>query len=225
MQDTLGNVPKERPALLTTPDDVLAYVCRHGRTILNFENKFRGDKNPPLDPTGKRDAQTLAMLFKDVDISHIFCSDKVRATDTAETIAREKGIPVHKTENLRALSVGEFSGKERNKENTDALEVYLSDPDSVIPGGESLNNFKGRIDPCIMEAVDLADHEGVPVMLVAHSSVVHQVSSLLRGDHKACLVEPGGVVAIYRDKSGKLAVEQIFKPIEHVPTGRADTIS
>ena len=60
-------------------DTICVYVARHGRTVLNATNSFRGNANPALDDVGIKQAHTLANLFKPIDISHIFCSDKVRA--------------------------------------------------------------------------------------------------------------------------------------------------
>lgn len=205
--------------------NVLCFVVRHGQTVLNAEKKFRGNKNPVLDATGRDDAHTLAEIFKDVDLSHIICSDKVRATETAEIIGKEQQLPVHKTENLRALNVGNFSGLERNKENTDSLQKFLDSPDECIPGGESLNDFKSRINPCLNEAVSLGQESGAPVLVVAHSSIVHQLGDLLYGDHHKILVDPGGIVAIYLSENGKVEATPIFKKSRQQPDGRADTVS
>lgn len=202
--------------MIPNQNKVVVYVVRHGQTILNKEGKFRGNANPPLDSVGIEQAHKLADLFKDVPISHIFCSDKQRAVKTAEIISAAKGGPVHKTEALRALNVGKFSGQPRNAESEAELQSYLEDPNCQIPGGESLNDFRNRILPCLQEAIDLYEKCGVPPMLVAHSSVVHEVSNIATGDHRLILVEPGGAIAVYVNK-GKIDAEPIFRPIKVSP--------
>jgi broad specificity phosphatase PhoE len=194
-------------------NDACVYVVRHGRTVLNANNSFRGNANPPLDEVGLKQADTVADLFKDVPLSHIFCSDKQRATKTAEIISQAKGGPVHQSVSLRALNVGNFSGKPRNPESEAELQSYLDDPDCCIPGGESLNDFRARIRPCLQEAIDLYAECGVPPMLVAHSSVVHEIGNIATGDHKSVLVEPGGAIAVYV-KNGKITAQPIFKPLK-----------
>jgi len=203
---------------------ICAYVVRHGSTSLNQNGCFRGNLNPPLAPEGLRDAEVIANLFSTIDISHIFSSDKVRATETAGIIAREKQIPIHKSESLRALNVGDFSGQKRTPKSEADLQVYLDDPDTQIPGGESLNEFKARIRPCFQEAVDVFMECGVPPLIVAHSSVIHELGSALYQDHKSILVDPGGAVAMYLS-NGKLGAEPIFKPARVQPGNRADTVS
>jgi broad specificity phosphatase PhoE len=194
-------------------DNTAVFVVRHGRTELNAKNAFRGKANPPLDSVGIKQAHTLAHLFSNIPISHIFCSDKLRATKTAEIIAQAKGGEVHKSEALRALNVGDFSGQPRNKESEAKLQTYLDDPDCCIPGGESLNEFRSRVRPCLQEAIDIYLECGIPPLLVAHSSVVHEISNIATGNHKKMLVEPGGALAVYCE-GGKITAEPIFKPVK-----------
>jgi probable phosphoglycerate mutase len=199
--------------MIPNQNKVAVYVARHGRTTLNKDGKFRGNANPPLDSVGIEQAHEIARLFAGVPVSHIFCSDKQRATKTAEILAAAKGGQVHQSQSLRALNVGDFSGKPRNDKSEAELQSYLDDPDCCIPGGESLNDFRARIRPCLQEAIDLYNECGVPPMLVAHSSVVHEIGSIAKGDHKSILVEPGGAIAVYVN-NGKIDAEPIFKPIK-----------
>ena len=203
---------------------IVVFVARHGTTVLNAAGRFRGKLNPDLDEKGIRDAHKLAKLFSNIDLSYIICSDKTRAVHTADIIAQPKQIQVHHTEELRALNVGDFSGVKRTAETEAQLEVFLSQPDCPIPGGESLNDFKSRIQPCIKEAVDLYQDTGVPPLIVAHSSIIHEVGSMIYGEHKSVLVEPGGVLAIYY-RDGKLGASPIFKPANKPAGNRSDTVS
>ena len=211
--------------MIPNQNKVVTYVVRHGRTVLNATSKFRGNANPPLDDVGVEQAHRLAQLFADVPISHIFCSDKIRATKTAEIISAAKGGRVHQSEALRALNVGSFSGQPRNSKSEAELQAYLDDPDCCIPGGESLNDFRSRIKPCLQEAIDLCGECGVPPMLVAHSSVAHEIGNIANGNHKSILVEPGGAIAVYVN-NGKIDAEPIFKPLKVSPgTSRAKIIT
>ena len=203
---------------------VCCFVARHGQTTLNKDNCFRGSANPPLDATGIKEAEELADLFKHIELSHIFCSDKQRATKTAEIIGKAHGSKVHPVESLRALNVGDFSGQKRTPESESDLQSYLEDPDVQIPGGESLNDFKRRTAPCLQQAIELFSETGEPPLLVAHSSIVHEVGALLKGDHKNLLVEPGGAIAVFFNGS-KLDAKPIFKPLKTPKGSHAQTIT
>jgi len=210
-------------SLATAPELVVLYVARHGQTVLNAEGCFRGNKDVPLNANGIKDAHHLKTLFADIPLSFIIGSDRVRASQTANIIHEGQDLPKHTSPLLRALDVGDFSGKPRNKANVEALQVYLDSPDEKIPGGESLNNFKGRVDPAIWEAFGMADDAGLPGLIIAHSSIVHELGDLWGSGHTSCLVEPGGVVAVYV-RNGRIGVQPIYRPMKSSDS-RPDTVS
>jgi broad specificity phosphatase PhoE len=200
---------------------IVLFVARHGRTILNEKQIFRGDMDPPLDKHGFRDANELAHYFSPIELSFIVASDKVRALTTAEIIYLGKKVnpdedcveflkPVA-NELLRPWNVGDFGGKPKNKENVDKLQEYINNPDLEVPGGTSLNDFRNRVRPLFQEAVEIGLNTGVPGLLVVHSSLIHEVGETFGNHHEDAHVKPGGVAAVYITDSG-LAVGPIFKP-------------
>ena len=206
------------------PDICVLYIARHGQTVLNAEGCFRGNKDVSLDDKGFRDAHALKKLFSQIPLSFVVCSDRLRARQTAEVIHEGKNIPIEKTPVLRALDVGDFSGQKRDEESEAKLQKYIDDPSLKIPGGESLKNFQGRIRPAIWEAFGMADDSGLPGLIVAHSSIVHEVSAMFAGHHRNVLVEPGGVVALYV-KNGQIGVQAVYKPLIVSDINRAQTVS
>ncbi len=209
-----------------THKEIVLYAVRHGETALNKAGYFRGNKDVPLNEDGIRDAHKLAFYFAPIDILGIVSSDKNRAMTTARIISQQKNdqepIP---TESLRAFNVGEFSGKPRDEENTEALKHYIDNPDCTIPGGESLNDFRDRVQPAIREAIHMACESGLPLLLVGHSSIIHEIGNMFEKDHTAVLVEPGGAAAVYIS-GGEIHAEPIFKPLpESEKKEKADTIS
>lgn len=202
---------------------ILVYVARHGTTDLNVANAFRGPVDVPLDKAGWRDANTLAYYFEGIDLCVIVHSDKSRTRETAKTIAsKHPGIKLIENSGLNAFNVGILGGKPKNEENLAIVQRHVQNPDDPIPGGESLNQFRGRVRPLIQEAVNLGLQTGVAPLLVTHSSIIHEVGMIIGGHHEYTLVEPGGVAAIYI-QNGKLDAEPIFKPRKDHPT--AETIT
>ena len=191
---------------------ILVYIARHGTTDLNVAHAFRGPIDAPLDAKGHRDANQLGFYLSGEDISAIVHSDKKRTRATADAISKHhSGVPVESNTDLRAYNVGDLGGKPKNKENLDTVAWHVKHPDVPLPGGESFNNFRGRVRPVIKSAIDYAIQSGRPVVLVSHSSVIREVGSMIGGHHEYALVEPGGVVAVYV-QNGKLDVEPVFKP-------------
>ena len=206
------------------PDkQILLYVCRHGTTAMNEQNRFRGDSNPNLDAKGYKDANELAFYFEPIDLSFIVSSSKTRAATTANIISLQKKLKQSVEDKCRfdltpvlndllhPWNVGDFGGKEKTPERIKELQGYISDPDKPVPGGTSLNDFRGRVRPLFKEAIEASNEAGVPGLLVVHSSVIHELGECLSGNHEAGHVRPGGVAAVYIH-NGKLGVEPIFKP-------------
>jgi broad specificity phosphatase PhoE len=209
---------------------VILYAARHGQTRANAQNKFRGSLDVSLDATGITQAEALADYFKDIQISSIIYSDKTRSTETADIIARRKpGIKCFGTPNLHAWNVGMFSGQPKSPENIAKLERYINNPSIPIPNGESLNEFKARIRPCLVEGMEIANRSGAPVLFVVHSSVIHEIGSMIEDSHDAVLVEPGGIACIYVEGENLgalgLRAKTLLKPVTKTPSTRADTIS
>ena len=207
------------------PETTLAFFARHGTTQTNADNCFRGNLNPDLNTEGRQDAEKLAEYFQDKDLSALFYSSRNRSTETAGIIATKKpGIKCFGTESLWALDVGDFSGQPKDANNQAKMDWYVANPSVPIPGGESLGEFKNRIRPCIMEALEIANKSGAPVLCVVHSSVIHEVSSLFAGHHNKALVKPGGVVEVYTE-NGQIHARPILKPDVTKIGSAADTVS
>lgn len=206
------------------------YAARHGNTVLNQKNAFRGSMNPDLAPEGVEDAEVLADYFEPLELSAIFYSDKKRSTQTADIIAAKKpDVECYPTKSLWAWDVGMFSGEEKTPENVEKLDYYVQNPNITIPEGESLNGFKDRVRPCIREGLEIADRCGAPVLFVVHSSVIHEIGAFINaGDHNSALVKPGGLAVIYADiPNNRFVAKPELKEdtaAERAPK-RADTIS
>ncbi len=200
-------------------DNIICYFARHGSTDLNTANCFRGSANPSLSPKGYREANQLAHYLQAIRISFIVASAKKRSMETAEVICLAQKLECESNKDLKVIpndllfawNVGKFSGKPKDKENLDELQQYIDDPDCVVPGGESLNNFRSKIRPLVTEALDESDKSGVPGLLVVHSSVIHELGEMFHKNHNQALVKPGGLAAVYISK-GTLKAQAIFKP-------------
>lgn len=197
-------------------NNIVLYCARHGSTELNQADCFRGHNDVPLSTKGYREANQLAHYLQPIDVSFIVASAKKRAVATAEVISLAKQVNGNKScivpnDGLFAWDVGKFSGKPKNKENLDELQKYIDDPDLQVPGGESLSNFRCRVRPLIEEAIEVSNTEGVPGLLVVHSSLIHELGEMFHKDHTAALVKPGGLAAVYVS-NGTLKVEAIFRP-------------
>jgi broad specificity phosphatase PhoE len=197
----------------------VAYFVRHGSTELNDAGKFRGPVDVSLDDKGKEQAEELGNFFKSRKFSAAYHSSKKRTLQTIEPILEKSKskIKPKMVKDFDAFNVGELSGKPKDKENLATIRYYQDNPDKKIPGGERLNDFRKRTDPKIMMVIHKGESSKYPSIAVIHSSIIHELSQLLHGDHNKVKVAPGGVVGIYKDDqdpSGYKAIA-LTKEIKH----------
>lgn len=205
--------------------EILMYVARHGTTGLNQEKCFSGALDIDLDGLGWRDAHALKYYFEPLDINGIFFSPKKRSRHTAMLINTARDVPYVGHDNLQALDVGHLSGCKKTPETDREVKYHIEHPDEPFKGGESFNEFRGRVRPLLVDAVKLALKSHNPTLLVAHSSIVHETGELFNGDHSSALVRPGGVAAVYI-QDGKLKAEAIFKPdLESIDLSQSEIIT
>lgn len=188
----------------------LILVARHGTTEANKKKLFRGATDYPLDDQGFRDANRLAYYFEPMNISYVFSSPRTRAMQTADVICQRLNCDVMKVDDMRAWDIGDFAGLEKTPENIEALQIYIEQPDLCPPNGESLNQFRSRLAPVIEEGIEVSSACEEPILFVSHSSVIHEISAMITGDHMAAKVKPGGVICVYVE-GGSLGVDAIFR--------------
>ena len=109
-------------------------LWRHGQTTFNVERRFQGQTDIPLNAVGRQQAERAARYLAALAPDALFCSDLVRATATAEPLARLTGLPVQLDKDLRERNGGLWEGK------TDT-EIRAEYPDAFArwapPEGES----------------------------------------------------------------------------------------
>lgn len=148
------------------------YVTRHGETVVNARHQVSGRGDVPLTQRGLAQAQALADRAEKEPIDLILASPLQRAWNTAQAVARRKGLPVVAEPRLVEMDYGRFD------------QVDICDPDFLqvkrtftrrMGGGESILQVAGRIYPLLEEL-----HQGYGdknVLLVCHGTVCRVIHS------------------------------------------------
>ncbi len=187
----------------------LFLLVRHGDTLLNSEDRFRGwsnDDSADLDKNGIKQAEKAARFLsrQPIKIGVIFSSDLNRCIHTSAIIARKLKVrDVHTSSLLRPLDVGDFTGEDKS---TTSIDYYLENPSVKFPGGESVDDFRERqreFSKVINKWIEENPKE--KALEVAHlSQVVYWEDLQLAwkgylkdyATDKEDLIHPGGIVAI-----------------------------
>jgi 2,3-bisphosphoglycerate-dependent phosphoglycerate mutase len=196
-----------------------AFFIRHGETDMNnppdgSEEKFRGDADVPLNMNGHQQAEDLVQYLKGYKLSALYHSGKHRTMQTMMPLAEDKGLPSVALKNFDSLDTGEFTGLPKNEENKEKLAYYREHPDETIPGGESVNHFRDRVDPIIRNCVKIGLESGAPVAACVHGSVMREISRLFDESYDSLKVEPGGIVGIAQEQDGSLTAMPLVKESE-----------
>lgn len=194
---------------------LVALFIRHGETELNNpadgQEKFRGDLDVPLNEEGEAQAAEIPNYLAGYKLSALFHSGKHRTMQTMAPLEQAKGMDSKQVPGLDSLDTGDFSGLPKTDENKEKLAWYRSHPEEVIPGGESVQAFRDRVDPKIMQVIRIGEEAGNPSAACVHGSVMREISRLFSESYDTLKVEPGGIVGIFRDTQGNYLAEPLIK--------------
>ncbi len=139
------------------------YICRHGETENNTNNRLSGWIDTPLTDEGVRNAAASAAKLDGVIFDRIISSDLGRAFVTAYIISRKLGYTAE-IERLAGLREADY-GSLTNMFVPDVIATY-PDLDTHNPGGETLAEMQQRVMACLSEIG--INYQDKTILLVCH---------------------------------------------------------
>ncbi len=168
------------------------YFVRHGATQLTTENRFSGAVGVDLSDEGRAQVARLASRLAGDDVAALYCSTMSRAVETAEILARPRGLTPIQDEDLKEISHGRWEGLTRQEVEErfpDEYAAWESDPFTFAPvGGESGISVLARALPAVRRIVSA--HREQTTIVVSHKATLRLLLSSLLG------IDPRG----YRDR-------------------------
>jgi len=170
-------------------------LVRHGETDWNKEKKIQGGgADPSLNDTGRAQALDTAKKLKGMKFDAVVASDRKRAYETAEIIAKELGISdIEKLDVLQERFCGEWSGqslesvvkKYPSHVTFQNASMHFATPDK----GESLSEFLTRIQKAY--GLLLEKYAGKKVLVVSHRGTMHGLMSFVENQTYQAACEYG----------------------------------
>jgi broad specificity phosphatase PhoE len=183
---------------------LIGYFVRHGE--LKNMHIWDGWGDFDLSEEGKQQAEAAARWLSYEQIGRVVSSDVPRTMHTAEYLMDTGAVlcPFLACDpNLRPWNVSdEFTGKEKTPERLEDFKKYLDDPALVIPGGESRNQLRERVQ--VIWQYMLAPYKGLLTACFLHNSVLKALMGL---DGIKDAVSPGGVIGVYMDEKGEISFQ------------------
>lgn len=124
------------------------YLARHGRTAFNYSNRVQGHSQTELDEEGLAQAEYLHHRLAGMDFTSAFCSDLLRAEQTARIILGSRNTRLASSPDLRELDYGLWEGLKmeeiEGKYKEEMARFMEGDHDFAPPEGESVTRLLER---------------------------------------------------------------------------------
>jgi broad specificity phosphatase PhoE len=163
----------------------LVFLTRHGETDWNFEGRWQGHTDVPLNEKGRAQARAIAEALRGEGVSGLVSSDLARARETAEIVAAAMGLDLAYVDaGLRERTFGVFEGLTRSECERLHPEAWRAWVEEQRPGEgvEAPAVVAARVTAAIGRAVERVAGDGAPVLIVSHGgalrSVIHEATGL-----------------------------------------------
>lgn len=186
---------------------------RHGETDWNREQRFQGQIDVPLNPTGHEQAARLGARLGGDPHDVLIASDLVRARETAAPLAAHWRLQPVLHAGLREQHFGVLEGLDVPTIRARHAELWTRwlehRGDFALPGGaESLHQFHARVLAAVREVAEA--HAGRRLAVVTHGGVLDMLWRTARGEPieglRTCEIPNTGLNRL-RWKNGTLVIE------------------
>lgn len=164
---------------------MLLYLTRHGETIWNRLGKTQGSQDTSLTDLGRIQAKKLGQqLKKNNNINAIYCSDLLRARETAEIIGKEISIEPTSSPLLREVAFGNWEGlsiPEIEEQYPGQLARWRNELTFAPEGGESLLAVQDRIVSFIKMIKEKHQNSDDNILIVSHAATTKVIILSLIG--------------------------------------------
>ena len=168
------------------PESCRICLVRHGETAWNAERRLQGHLDIPLNDIGLMQAAATAIRLRGLEhpFSALYCSDLMRARQTAAAIASRQSLAMLADPRLRERHYGMFQGLTYDEAERQHPEFYrrfkAREPDFGVPRqGESLTGFSTRVGAALGDIA--SRHAGQAVLVVTHGGVLDIARRLATG--------------------------------------------
>ena len=145
----------------------VVYLVRHGQTPLNESGVLRGLADPPLDETGRRQAQRLGSVLGPRGLAAVFSSPLLRARQTAQPVGERAGLEVAVDQCLLDRDYGPWTGISRES---------VTDRWGSVDRAPGVEPGPAVRDRAVQGLTGIARrHPGGTVVVVSHDAVNREV--------------------------------------------------
>lgn len=157
-------------------------LVRHGETDWNAARRWQGRDDPPLNDTGRQQAEQLATDIEGEHVDAVYSSDLRRALETAEIVAARLDLPICALAGLREIDVGSWSGLTHDELQVKFPEQLARHFESWGTGwedGETPEELSERVLGAARKISQ--EHPVGRVLVVTHGGVIRALTAIAHG--------------------------------------------
>jgi 2,3-bisphosphoglycerate-dependent phosphoglycerate mutase len=153
-------------------------LARHGETDDNVPpQRFMGSRDTPLNERGRKQAGGLAAAVSGAGLTAIWCSQLLRARETADVVGASVGVVPRVDARFAESHRGLWEGRlttEIAREDPDGWAAWRrAGADFRFPGGESLAEHQERV----LAALEAVREGDLPALVVAHGGTLRVIAA------------------------------------------------
>jgi len=165
----------------------MVFLVRHGVTDWHDQGKVLGQRDIPLNATGRAQADAVADALAGIKIADVISSPLVRALQTAERIGEKFGIQVARDPRFNDFRVGKWEGMTYDEISASPeYQRFLADPMSErIPGGgEGMADIRKRAVGGVEQSLEDCP-SGDGIVIVTHAGLIRVLLTYYAGSSPA----------------------------------------
>ncbi|HOJ10813.1 MAG TPA: histidine phosphatase family protein [Clostridiales bacterium] len=152
-------------------------LVRHAEAEGNINRVFHGWTDSEITEKGHAQAKLIAQYLRDTDIDVLYSSSLKRTLQTAEYIAKAKGLPIIRTDKLKEINGGNWEDVAWDilpKKWPQEYYSWENEPHAhKMPGGESMKEFQRRLIEELKYII--SSNKGNNICIVTHGTAIRSL--------------------------------------------------
>lgn len=162
------------------------YICRHGQTHWNQQQKLQGQFESELTELGINQALDLSSVASKWNISAVMSSSLIRAKQTAQICAESLSLPYYSDSAFNERNFGDWQGcfrKDLTNYTQFRKDCYFSPETRPNSSGESTEEVRNRFTKGLLTF--RAKHPSIEcAMLISHGDAIDCFVSMFAHPHR-----------------------------------------
>jgi 2,3-bisphosphoglycerate-dependent phosphoglycerate mutase len=151
------------------------FLIRHGESMADLLDVYEGRADFDLTERGKKQAVQMSKYMKShYNVTKIYSSPLMRASQTASFLAKEFHLPIYYEDDLMEFNNGLLAGLSRKEADEKYPKVKDLPINQAVYGQESKVEFRTRADR-MLKKILTEENKDQDIVFVTHGGMINQL--------------------------------------------------